>query len=241
MHNTPQLPTVPLESQRLNGPSMMPNLPLEAGDCLSQKAFHERYEKTPEGTRAELIGGVVHMPSPLKRPHGRIHSVVVHWLSEYELHTPGTEVLDNATQIQGPTSEPQPDAGLLILPEKGGQASENAEEYVEGASELIAEIASSTESIDLHAKKNDYERAGVKEYIVVALRQKRIFWFISRSGRFEELLPSPDGILRSEAFPGLWLDPAALLRRDREQLVAVLRQGLASPEHAQFVSMLAKR
>jgi Uma2 family endonuclease len=212
--------------------------PLEAGDHLDQRTFHARYEAMPEDVRAELIGGVVYMPSPLKPRHGRMHTKVIRWLSEYEEATPGTEALDNTTDILGPDSEPQPDACLLILPEKGGQTRENEDGYLEGPPELIAEVASSTESYDLHSKKRDYERAGVKEYVVIALRQARVFWFISRHGKFEELAPEPDGILRSEVFPGLWLDPAALLRRDSPRLLEVLRQGLATPEHAAFVAKL---
>jgi Uma2 family endonuclease len=213
--------------------------PLEAGDHLDQKTFHERYEAMGDGLRAELIGGVVYIPSPLKPRHGRMHALVMRWLAEYEEDTPGTEVLDNTTNILGPDSEPQPDGCLLILPEKGGQTRENEDGYLEGAAELMAEIAASTESYDLHSKKTDYEKAGVKEYVVVALRQARVFWFVSRNGRFEELPPGPDGVLRSEVFPGLWLDPNALLRRDRKHLLEVLRQGLATREHTDFVKILA--
>ncbi len=100
-------------------------------------------------------------------------------------------------------------------------------------------MASSSESIDLHRKKDEYEQAGVKEYLVIALRQRRIYWFVRRGGRFEELAPGQDGILRSEVFPGLWLDPAALLQLDGRRLKEVLRQGLATPEHAAFVAKLA--
>jgi hypothetical protein len=52
-------------------------------------------------------------------------------------------------------------------------------------------------------------------------------------------MPATDGILRSEVFPGLWLDSAAFLRRDYQQVLAVLRQGIDSPEHAAFVAKLA--
>ena len=91
----------------------------------------------------------------------------------------------------------------------------------------------------IHGKKDDYEKAGVREYMVVALRTHKVFWFVRRRGKFKELAPDADGIVRSEAFPGLWLDPAALLRRDGKRLLAVLRQGLASPEHAAFVAKAA--
>jgi len=213
--------------------------PLENGDRLDQPTFHARYEAMPANVRAELIGGIVYMSSQLKRPHGRYSVRVIHWLGEYETNTPGTEVLDNTTNILGPDSEPQPDGCLLILPECGGQTWEGKDGYLRGAPELIAEIGSSTESLDLHGKKTDYEKAGVREYLVVALRTHQVFWFVRRRGKFKEHAPGSDGIFRSETFPGLWLDPAALLRRDARRLLAVLRQGLASPEHATFVAKLA--
>lgn len=215
--------------------------PLENGDHLDQRTFHERYEAMPEQVRAELIGGVVFMSSPQKKPHGRSQLKLLRWLDEYEDATPGTEGIVNTTNILGPESEPQPDGCLFILPECGGQTWLDEENYINGAPELLAEIAYATESIDLNAKKLDYERAGVREYVVAALRMNRVFWFVRRRTKFKELPADADGILRSEVFPGLWLDPTALLRRDSKRVLAVLRQGLASPEHAAFVAKLHTR
>jgi hypothetical protein len=215
--------------------------PLENGDHLDQKTFHERYAAMPEHVRAELIGGIVYMSPPQKKPHGGSQLKLLHWLSEYEDASPGTEANVNATSILGPESEPQPDGCLFILPECGGQTWLDKENYINGAPELIAEIAYATESIDLNAKKVDYERAGVLEYVVVALRMSRIFWFVRRRGKFKEMQPDADGVFRSETFPGLWLDAAALLRRDNKRVLAVLRQGLASAEHASFVAKLQAR
>lgn len=212
--------------------------PLENGDHLDQKTFHARYEAMPEGTRAELIGGIVFMSSPLKRPHGKMHMRASHWLQEYEDATPGTQAFDNATNILSDENESQPDLCLLISSGEQGQTHEE-DEFIIGAAELIVEVASSTEAIDLHDKRRDYQEAGVREYVVIAIRQARVFWFVLRNGQFEELPPGPDGIVRSEVFPGLWLDPAALLRRDAARIREVLRQGLATPEHAAFVARLA--
>ena len=221
---------------RSTAPRLLP--PLENGDRLDQRTFHERYEAMPEDCQAELIGGIVYMASPQKLPHGRSQPLVVRWLDEYEEATPGTLQLVNTTNILGPQSEPQPDSCLMIAPEKGGQVRENADGYLEGAPELIVEVASSTESIDLHSKKCDYEKGGVREYIVLALRKQEVFWFIRRRGKFKELKPDSDGVLRSEIFPGLWLDPAALIRGDRRRVLKVLRQGLESPGHVAFVAQL---
>jgi Uma2 family endonuclease len=213
--------------------------PLENGDHLDQQTFHARYEAMPDHVKAELIEGIVYiMPSPLKPGHGRSHGWVMTWLGVYADATPGTDIFDNTTTILGGSSEPQPDASLLILPEHGGQTRENEDGYLTGPPELIVEVASSSQAIDLGAKRRDYERFGVKEYVVVALRQPEVFWFIRRNDRFEPLAPGSDGIFRSEVFPGLWLDPAGVLGRDTRRLLEVLRQGLASPEHAAFVTRL---
>jgi Uma2 family endonuclease len=117
----------------------------------------------------------------------------------------------------------------------------NEEGYFTGAPELAAEVASSSESYDLNNKRRDYERAGVLEYVVVVPRQQRIMWFVRRNGIFVSLDPGLDGIYRSEAFPGLWLDGQAMLSRDTLRIHQVLQLGLGTSEHKLFVEELAKR
>src|SRR5205823_2102877 len=124
-----------------------------------------RYEAMPPHVRAELIGGIVYMASPLKVPHGRHHGLSITWLGLYMANTPGTDVLDNATTILGDDSEPQTDANLIVLPEYGGQTKINEDNYLEGPPEFISEVSDSSESYDLNAKRKDYEQAGVLEYV----------------------------------------------------------------------------
>lgn len=215
--------------------------PLENGDRLDQKTFHARYEAMPENCRAELIGGIVHMPSPQKFPHGEAQQLVVRWLDEYAEATPGTKALLNTTQILGPDSEPEPDACLFIAPAYGGRVSVDENEYLHGAPELIVEVSWSTESIDLHRKKLDYQKAGVREYVVLALRMQQVFWFVRSRGKYKDVPLPRDGIFRSRAFPGLWLDAEAMLRHHRPGVLAALQQGLATSEHTAFVAKLAKQ
>jgi Uma2 family endonuclease len=212
--------------------------PLVNGDHLDQKTFHERYEAMPE-VRAELIGGVVFMSSPQKLRHGYHHLKLASLVDTYVDETPGTDGCVNSTSILGPDAEPQPDACLFVLPEHGGQTAVDDDDYMIGAPEWVGEISDSTESIDLNRKKLDYEKAGVREYMVAAVRTKQLFWFIRRRGKFKPLPQAADGIIRSEVLPGFWLNAAAFLNRDSKRLLAALRQGLASPEHRAFVAKLA--
>src|SRR3954462_15802936 len=87
--------------------------PLEVGQRLDQRTFHERYEAMPPRTRAELIDGVVHMPSPLPGDHGTSSFDLTGWLFHYRRFTPGTRGGDNTTVILGAFGEPQPDCILF--------------------------------------------------------------------------------------------------------------------------------
>jgi Uma2 family endonuclease len=213
--------------------------PLFAGDHLDAPTFHERYEAMPPSTRAELIGGVVHMPSPLYLDHGSEGFAAGTWLGYYAARTPGVAGADNTSTRLDAKGEVQPDFSLRIRPESGGQSQE-AREFIVGAPELIVEVSRSSRRTDLGAKQEQYERAGVLEYVVVGLDPDEIFWFILRDSRFERLAPGEDAYYRSEVFPGLWLDPAALFNEDLAGLVAVVDLGAATPEHAEFVARLER-
>jgi Uma2 family endonuclease len=215
--------------------------PFENGDHMDQKTFHRLYMQTPEGFKAELVGGIVYVASPTTHRHGRPHARVVIWLGGYVDATPGTDVLDNTTNVLAEDSEPQPDACLLVAPEYGGQTSEDEKGYVVGPPELVVEVALSSAAIDLHAKRRDYERAGVREYVIALVETEQVVWYGRGRKGFAELTPGPDGVLRSRVYPGLWLDPAALFERSPRRLLATLRGGLSSEEHAAFVAKLEAR
>src|SRR5215510_10043363 len=215
--------------------------PLESGDYLDQATFHARYAAMPSDFRAELIGGVVFVPAPLRLEHGESHALIIGWLTNYWSATPGTSVRDNATAILGDDSEPQPDATLVMEPGSGGQSSVSEDGYATGPPELIVEVASSSESIDLHAKRRDYEQAGVLEYVVVVLRQRVVRWFVLQDGTYQEVAADASGIFTSTIFPGLRLDAPALIGLNGRQVMATLQHGIETPEHAAFVQQLQAR
>lgn len=220
-------------------PSWQRQLPLLAnGDQLTQQEFHRRYLAYPDDVTIELINGTVYMASPLRWPHGTYSTVLAFLLELYRLATPGVEAAENATAILGPSSEPQPDLAMRLLPEYGGQARLNADEYLEGAPEFVAEIAYSTRSIDLYHKSDDYKKAGVIEYLVLCLAERELYWFAFRTGK--RLKADRQGIIRSRVFPGFWIHEKALMARDTRRLSAVLRAGIASKEHAAFVRRLER-
>lgn len=213
--------------------------PLQSGERLTRDEFERRYDATPGLKVAELVGGVVHVPSPVKvRDHATPHAFVVGWLVNYVASTPGVETGDNASVRLDLEDEPQPDVFLRILPEHGGQSRTSDDGYVEGAPELVAEVAATSASHDSNAKLNAYRRNGVREYIVWRVLDGALDWLVLRRGGYEPLRLDASGIGRSEVFPGLWLDVPALLRRDMAKVLSVLSEGVQTPEHAAFVERL---
>lgn len=229
-------------STRRRTPSSASAPPLRQGDRLSRAEFHRRYVLHPEITQAELIDGVVYMPSPLSLTfHGAPDFNITGWLALYMAHTPGLVGGSNATVFLDSVTEVQPDVQLCLASHLGGRTRLTTDGYVEGPPDFIVEVASSSADTDLHAKRHAYERNGVGEYVVVLAKERRVAWFCLDAGSFQELQPEPDGAFHSCVFPGLWLDPAALLDGDLAAVLRVLMDGLASVEHAAFVAELQAR
>ena len=209
--------------------------PLESGDRLTRYEFERRYQAATHIQKAELIEGVVYVPAALRfKSHAEPHGNLIGWLWYYTLATPGVEMGIEPTIRLDADNEPQPD-GVLRLPEwAGGQSRLAEDDYIEGAPELIAEIAASSAAIDLNDKLNAYRRNGVQEYIVWQIYENRLAWFHLQEGRFQPLPQDSDGVIRSQIFPGLWLAVPALLSKQMPQVLAIGQAGLATPEHQQF-------
>jgi Uma2 family endonuclease len=208
------------------------------GQGLTRDEFLRRWDALPELKNAELIEGIVYISSPVSDRHARLDGLIHVWLGWYALATPGCEMAVNGTWLML-ESAPQPDSHLRIRPEYGGQSNTQGA-YCSGAPELIVEVCASSATHDFGPKLALYQRAGVREYVTVALTPGEVVWRELSGGRFVPLPLAGDGILRSKVFPGLWLDATALLAGDGARVLEVVRSGLASGEHAEFADRLRK-
>jgi Uma2 family endonuclease len=215
---------------------------LENGDRLTRAEFERRYEAMPELKKAELIEGIVYIPSSFgcySRGHSRANIACI--IGTYSAYSPGVDGSVNPSVRMDWDNEPQPDVALIIDPARGGQARISEDDFLEGAPELVAEVASSSASYDLHVKLHVYRRSGVREYLVWRVLDRQIDWFVLREGQYEPLAPGSDGVLKSTVFPGLWLDPGALLGGDLARVLAVVHEGCSTEEHQAFVKSLSEK
>jgi len=229
----------PLSTGESDAPARVHRLSLENGDRLTRREFERRYATRPDIKKAELIEGVVYVSAAVRlTSHGEPHSVVLTWLGNYCAHTPRVRVADNATVRLDLDNEPQPDVLLRIEPQAGGQSRVSDDDYLEGAPELVVEIAASSVSYDLHDKLRVYRRNGVREYAVWRVHDQQIDWFVLEDDEYRRLKPDTGGILHSTVFPGLRLAAEALLAGDVATVLAELQRGLGTDEHAAFVERL---
>jgi Uma2 family endonuclease len=193
---------------------------LENGDRLNRFEFERRYTAS-NIKKAELIEGLVYAASPLRfTPHAEPHGRIIGWLIAYQAMASGLKVGIEPTVRLDADNEPQPDAVLFRL---GGNAQVDEDGYITGSPELIVEIAASTVSYDLHAKKRAYERNGVKEYIVWRTLDQQIDWFVLENGQYVELAPDAAGIIHSREFEGLRLNVSAILNGDISTVLKTLQ------------------
>jgi Uma2 family endonuclease len=196
--------------------------PFDNGDRLTRIEFHRRYETAPGLKKAELIEGVVYLGSPVSTKHGRGESQIGRWLGAYEQVVDGLDLVSNATVMLDDDNEFQPD---VLMRRVSGGTSHDEGDFIGGPPELVAEIAISSVSRDLHAKKNVYRRNRVQEYIVWRVLDGELDWFALHEGEYRLLTPDANGVMHSEVFPGLRLAVSKLLAGDFAGVIAEQQRG----------------
>jgi hypothetical protein len=229
--------------------------PLHDGDRVDVDEFLRRYAADKTVFSAELLQGIVHITRRRFTQDGKEmivppisaeeHAVPDNHLQGiffvYAAQTPGIASSSSVTTIlPSQTTGLEPDAMLRVLPANGGASTIGADKFVHGTPELLAEISFTSGARDFGKKFDTYQAEGVPEYLVWRTEEQEVHWFALKRKKYVALKPHTDGTLRSEQFPGLWLDVTALLAGDMAKVLATLQRGIASPEHAAFVAKLQK-
>jgi Uma2 family endonuclease len=196
---------------------------LESGDRLTRAEFHRRYSLRPDIKRAELIDGVVYVPSPTRFTlHDEQATAMVMWVATYAARHPDVRSGSSATLFLAGDNEVQPDAFLFKSDPAGPGARIDRDGYIDGAPRLVVEVAASSVSYDLHDKMEVYRRNGVQEYIVWRVLDEAIDWFRLREGQYVRAEPDARGVIESDVFPGLRLNVPKMLAGDHAGVLAEL-------------------
>ncbi len=195
---------------------------LNTGDRLSRHEFHRRYLERPDIRRAELIDGVVYVASPTRFTlHDDQAADMVVWLRMYSWRRSDVRSGGSATIFLDENSEIQADAFLFRADAADGAHVDQAG-YIDGAPQLVVEVAASSAYYDLHVKKELYRRNGVLEYVVWRVLDEAIDWFLLRDGEYVPVEPDAEGVIESAHFPGLRLHVPAMLAGDHARVLAEL-------------------
>jgi Uma2 family endonuclease len=178
----------------------------------------------PDLRRAEMIEGVVNVPSPRRYvEHDEPAASMVFWAAAYTALHPGLRSGGSASLFLDERNEVQPDA-FIFRPEPGGSVLITPEGYLQGAPQLVVEVAASTLAADLGAKMEAYRRNNVREYIVWRVPERAISWFRLVDGAYVLIEPDEQGVIESREFPGLRLNVPAMLAGDRAGVLAELQR-----------------
>ena len=193
---------------------------LESGDRLTRAEFHRRYELRPDLHLVELVQGVVYVASPTWYPHASHHAIIMGWLTAYWRHHPELKLAVTGSVFLEADSEVQPDACLWR--EAPGGPRVNEAQYIEGAPQLVVEVAVSSASYDLGVKLRAYERSGVGEYLVWLVETGELRWYRRGQEAFALVEPDAAGLIESAEFPGLRLPVASLLAGDLDAVCSAV-------------------
>lgn len=164
------------------------------------------------------------MPSPMRFvQHGQPQAAINAWLGFYAAHTSGVHCGGSSTLKIDESNEYEPD-GMLFYDK--GQVVIAEDGYLQGVPELVVEVAASTVAIDSTVKFEVYESKGVKEYLLWNTVATEITWYHRSKEKFVPLKADREGILKSKAFPGLWLNVAAMLGFDQKAVLKTLQLGM---------------
>jgi Uma2 family endonuclease len=211
---------------------------LRDGERLRADEFFRRYEAMPDCKKAELLNGIVYIGPPVKATHGRSDSRLCYWMGMYIQDFKLIEGGLNCTILLGDDAVPQPD-GVMFY--RNGTSHLNQDGFITGPPEFVYEVAYSFSDRDIEPRCEVYERYGIQECLIWGLEERSFRWLSLHDGRYVELPMDQNGIIRSEVFPGLWLDAQAMLSGDGKRIIASTEPGRSSPEYLAMIERLSQK
>lgn len=159
----------------------------------------------PEDRKAELIDGILIVPSPPLTIHERLQRFLLLLLQSYAEERDWGEAFSSRTAVALAEDQvPEPDI-LFVRKERRHIIQERG---VSGAPGFVIEILSaSTLRNDRGPKFRAYEWAGVRDlWLIDPYGPEGTQFFQWQDGRYREIAPNEQHIVAASAVPGFWID-----------------------------------
>ena len=178
-----------------------------ADDLISVEDF---YCLVPDGQKADLIDGVIHMASPDSARANDLTGFVYRLFQDFlEARGIGGKAFFSRFACRlGDFHAPEPDV-VYVRPERVGLVEEGG---LRGGPDIAVEVVSrESRHRDYDDKRRLYEEAGIPEYWIIDPIQKRVEFLVLEESRYRLAPLEENRLFRSRALPGFWIDVDWLL------------------------------
>ena len=197
--------------------------PLVVADLLRRhpdlRMSFDEFLASGKGVHGDWVEGTVRLMEPDTATHNRVVLFLTSVVQLYVERRSCGEVLPRF-QMRARPDLPSREVDLLVLkPESTGKLRDF---YLDGPADLVIEVVSEeSRELDSAVKLREYAAGGVGEYWLIDPERKAATAYRLAAGEYETVT-SP--LLRSEAIPGLWIDPSWLWSEARADPWSVLRE-----------------
>ncbi|MCB9925523.1 MAG: Uma2 family endonuclease [Planctomycetaceae bacterium] len=155
-------------------------------------------------------------------------------VNHYRLFTPGIYVCLHVTVVLDENTRIVP--GLISMVNHGRlKQCEPVERGFEGPPNFVLDVFDTDEMAEYEARRSTFERFGVTEYVVVENAEPlRLHWNRHDGSRFVDTAADRNGVIKSQALPGLWFPVEAVARRDWWSILSGIEYGVTRRGHHEF-------
>lgn len=202
--------------------------PLDEGGRY-QMTFDEFMELVPSWVHAEWVDGEASILMATDERHARILGFLYALLHAYLEQLDLGEVFfpTFGVHLRAGRSWREPDIFVILTAHRDRVTNKG----VQGPPDVIIEAVSPDDpKRDLVEKFDEYDKAGVPEYVAVDGREEHqeLYFWTRVDGRLQRVAPDAQGRYHSRVLPGFWIDPSWLWQDPLPKVALVLEQILAS-------------
>ena len=190
--------------------------------------FDEFCTLVPDGQKADLIDGVIHMASPDTQRANALGFFIAYLIEGYTTakNVGGFTFISRFACKISDFRAPEPDAGC-VRPERLHLVHD---QHMDGGPDIAVEVVSrESRSRDYGEKRDLYEAAGVSEYWIIDPLQRRVEFLRLSDGKYELVPPENNNVFRCAVIPGLWLNVQWLLAKNVPRAYTCLQEVLNQP------------